>query len=112
MESEMQVEQPKAGFDDHIISLLGGVFIGAVAWAVGVAGVVFVKAASRDGVNIGESMDSMKLVAPPGIDISGITIKLPAIPQTDVVAAIYIAVPIVLGLAVAWISYRKVLNLE
>ena len=112
MESEMQVEQPKVGFDDHIISLFGGLSIGAVAWAVGVAVIAFIKTASSDGINLGETIDSMKLVAPPGIDLSAITIKLPEIPQTDLVGIIYVAVPILLGLAVTWVSYRKVLSLE
>ncbi|MEK6255839.1 MAG: hypothetical protein N2C13_00800 [Chloroflexota bacterium] len=112
MESEMQVEQPKAGLDDHFISFLGGLFIGAVAWAVGVAGVAFIKVASSVGVNLGESLDSMKLIPPPGIDLSAIIIKLPELPQSDIVEIVFIAVPILLGLVVAWVSYRKVLQLD
>lgn len=112
MESEMQVEQPKAGLDDHFISFLGGIFIGAVAWAVGVAGVAFIKVASSVGINLGDTMESMKLVAPPGIDLSVITLKLPELPQSNIVDITFVAVPIILGIVVALISYYKVLQLD
>lgn len=112
MVSEMQEEQPKVELYDHIISLFGGLFIGAVAWAVSVAGVVFIKSASSTGVNLLEVLDGMKMVPPPGIDLTFVGIKLPEMPESVMIDMTMLWVPILIGLVVASISYRKVLNLE
>ena len=112
MESEMQAAETNEGLDDHFISLLGGLSIGAVAWAVALGGVAIIKTASTDGINLLETLESMKLVGPPGIDLSTITIKLPELPDLAIVDISLVAVPILIGLVVAWISYRKVLKLN
>lgn len=111
METETQTIEQEVHLDDHLISLFGGLVFGSTAWAIAFAFVAFIKAAAAKGINVLDVLSSAKLVPPPGIDLSNINISI-TLPESQIVDIVFITTPILFGLVIAWISYRKVLNLE
>ena len=111
MESEIQAIKPAPRFDDYFISLLSGLIVGATAWALAFGVVAIIQAAAPPGINMLETIAAMKLVPPPGIDLSPYTLTL-AIQRTQVIDIVFVAVPILFGLLAGWIGYRKVLQMD
>ena len=122
MESEIQADEPPPQFDDYLISVIGGFVLGVTIWALAFGVVAVIQAAAPPGINILDSISALKLVPPPGIDISKITITIP-IPTSqvikitenislDIIKIIFVAVPILFGLLAGWIGYRKVLEMD
>jgi len=111
VESEMQIESSSNNFSDHFISFLGGLVVGSVAWAAGFALVTFIKASAPPGLNLLETLTSMKLVPPPGIDLSNINIVIP-LPGSPAINIAFVVVPLLFGAVVALISYKRILNLD
>ena len=111
MESDIQSVKPAPRLDDYIISLLGGLFLGATAWALAFGLVVVIKAAAPPGINILDVITGMKLVPPPGLDLSKITITL-SLPESQIINIAFVATPIFFGLVAGWIGYKKVLKLD
>lgn len=112
MESEMQTVETRPGLDDYLISLIGGLSLGATAWALAFGALAVIQAAASDGINVLDVIAGVKMVPPPGIDLSQITIKLPSLPESQFLNVAFVAVPIIFGLFVGWLSYRKVLTME
>ncbi|MCH7480116.1 MAG: hypothetical protein IIC79_01865 [Chloroflexi bacterium] len=111
MESEIQAVDPAPRLDDYLISVLGGFVMGVTAWALAFGVFAVIQAAAPPGINILDTITAMKLVPPPGIDLSQITITIP-IPKIKVIGYIFVAVPILFGLLAGWIGYRKVLGMD
>lgn len=111
MESEIQAIEPERHLDDHIISLFGGLVFGSTAWALAFGLVAIIKAAATKGINVLDVITDVKLVPPPGIDLSNINISF-TLPESQILDIAFIVIPILFGVVVAWISYRKILNLE
>ena len=111
MESEIQAVKPEPHIADYFISLLGGVVVGATAWALAYGFVAIIQAAAPPGINILDTIIAMKLVPPPGVDLSQVTISLP-IPKSPLIDIVFVAVPILFGLLAGWIGYRKVLKMN
>lgn len=111
MESDIETVKPAAGLEDHLVSLLGGISIGATAWAIAFGAVAVIKAAASKGINTLDVISGLKLTPPPGVDLSNFNLSI-TLPESQVLDISFIAVPILFGILVAWISYRKVLNLE
>lgn len=111
MESEIQVVEPPPQLNDYLISVLGGLVLGVTAWAFAFGVVAVIQAAAPPGINILDSISALKLVPPPGIDLSQITITIP-LPKFNGIGYIFLAIPILFGLLVGWIGYRKVLEMD
>ena len=115
MESEIQAAKPTPRLDDYFISLLGGLLLGATAWALAFGVVAIIHATAPPGINVLDVITGLKMVPPPGIDLSQITITL-TLPKSEPIITIinvaFVAVPIVFGLLVGWIGYRKVLKMD
>lgn len=116
METQMNVETPGYKLSDHFISFLGGLVVGAVAWAATYGVVAVIKAAAPPGLNLLDLITAVKLVPPPGIDLSNINlvISLPNSPGylASAIDISFVAVPILIGLVVAFISYKRILKLD
>jgi len=111
MESEIEAVKPAPGLDDYFISLLGGLIVGASAWALAFGVVAIIQAAAPPGINILDTITSMKLAPPPGIDLSQITIKLD-LPKSRSISIAFVVIPILFGLLAGWIGYRRVLKMD
>jgi hypothetical protein len=116
METQMNLESPRYKFSDHFVSFLGGLVVGAVAWAVTFGVVAIIKAASPPGLNLLDIITAVKLVPPPGIDLSNVNlvISLPNSPDflASAISISFVAVPILIGVVVTYISYKRILKLD
>lgn len=109
-ETHIETVEPATAYD-HFIAIFGGLGIGAMGWGVflalvGMLGIM----ASESGLIVTEILDSTFLTAPPGIDLTGISISLP-IPD-GVMQIIRNWVPLLGGFVVALYSYLKLIKTE
>ena len=114
-EADMQVNQGGRGFDDYLISTLGGLVMGSVVWAALVGLVGAIKDAAPPGINLGELIAKLQITLPPSIDLSNVTIVIPlptAGPWGTILNLAFLVAPVLAGLG-AWVFfYRKLMRMD
>ena len=114
-EADMGAKQGSRGFEDWLISTLGGLVMGTIVWAVMVALVGIIKDAAPPGINLDQFFSKIQITLPPSIDLSQVNIVIP-LPSTGywptILNVVFVAVPILVGLGAWVLFYRKLSRME